>query len=698
MRSVPRAHWIVLGALFSFAAASGLGQTPVWSEEFDGPSIDHDIWTYDVGGGGFGNAELEYYTARSENARIENGSLVIEGRREVYQGKQFTSARLKTHGRFAFRYGTIEARIKVPNLANGLWPAFWLLGQNIGEVPWPGSGEIDILEMGHHDAITAGVVNRRVQAAGHWDYYGSYAGYGNYVTLPVLLYQDYHTFSLSWTPQMLTASVDGTPYWTMDISAGEATSMEEFHRPFFILVNLAVGGINFVDITDPAQITAPFPARMYVDWVRLYDNGYTELSYGAPAETGNFGIFTETTPVNNSVAYDVDTDLFAWHNVTIGTAAPYEGSAAWAFNVAPGDWFGLGVACRSDRNMKNYSDGSLHLHAKTTTTMTLGIGIASSAAGEAWLDLVNGGEQFGLVRDGAWHEVVIPLNRFGNIDFNTIRQLFMLRGIGPASAFEVNVDNVYWTPDVARPTPENGSFGVFTETAAHKTAGEFTLGVDGQFYVWENTLLPQAGTPYEGTAFIGLTSTPGPTWFGAAFTPNVKYDLTAFRYPESKLHFALKTSSTVRFQIGMKSGNVNDIGQKWITFQNGSDPYGFVRNGQWHLVEIPMSDFTDAVDLAQVSQFFELLGTDGPVTNIAIDDVAFLNGGAAEHPGLVGDLNCDGTVGFSDINPFVLFLSNPSAWQTTYTGCPATNGDINGDGSYPSFQDINPFVALLSSH
>jgi len=136
----------------------------VWSDEFNGPAIDDNVWTYDVGNQGFGNGELQYHTARSENAHIENGNLVIEARRESYKGSSnaFTSARLKTHGRFAFKYGTLEARIKVPNLANGLWPAFWMLGDNFGQVGWPACGEVDILEMGMKSAITAGQANRRV--------------------------------------------------------------------------------------------------------------------------------------------------------------------------------------------------------------------------------------------------------------------------------------------------------------------------------------------------------------------------------------------------------------------------------------------------------------------------------------------------------------------------------------------------------
>lgn len=656
MQTIARFTTALIPAVLAGAASA---QTLIWSDEFNGAAVDRGTWTFDGGGGGFGNQELQYYTDRPENVRIEDGLLVIEARREAFLGKQFTSARLKTHGRLAFRYGRIEARIRVPDLANGLWPAFWLLGDNIGQSAWPKCGEIDILEMGHHDAIAAGVVNRRVFAAAHWDYNDTYAGYGDNYNASVDLNADFHVYTMDWTPQLLTASVDGTPFWTMDISTIEENSLEEFHRPFFIVLNLAVGGINFVDITDPNLITAPFPARVYVDWVRLYDNGYTELTHGVDmAETGDFGVFTETTPVENAVQYDVDADLFAWHNVTIGTAPAYEGAGAWRFSVTPGDWFGLGVACRTNRNMRNYSDGFLHLHMKTTNTMTLGIGVASSAAGESWLNLVNGGEQFGLVRDGQWHEVVIPLTRFGNIDYATIRQVFMLRGIGPASAFTIDVDNVYWSPGPPPPAPANGNFGIFTETAAHQTAGAAVLGVDQDFWIWENTMVPLPQTPYEGTESMALSTATGLNWFGAAFMPRVKHNLSAFRLPSSRLRFALKSTSTQVFQIGLKSGNADNVGQHWITFRNGQDPYGFARDGQWHVIEIPMSVF-GGVNLLEVSQFFELLGVDSSVGNIEIDDVCFLNGGEPLVPGIPGDLNQNGLVGVYDAVRFLRCLAGP---------------------------------------
>jgi beta-glucanase (GH16 family) len=675
-----------------WGAAAAPAQTLIWAEEFDGPTIDRTTWTFNVGGHGFGNGELQYHTARPENAYIENGKLVIEARRENYLGKQFTSARLTTHGRFAFKYGTLVARVKVPDLQNGLWPAFWLLGNNFGQVGWPASGEIDILEMGHSDAIAAGVVNRRVQSAAHWDYQGNYALYGDYLDRTVNMYNDYHEFKMVWTPASISTFVDNLPIWTIDISNSQANSLEEFHRPFFMLLNLSVGGYNFVNITDPAQITAPFPAKMYVDWVRLYDNGSTELILGEDLEeTGHFGVFTDTTPVNNHVVYDADASLYLWNNLTPVAGAPFEGPQVWTFQANPGAWFGMGVFSHVDRNMRSYTDGKLRLHIKTTWTGTLGIGLASSAAGESWLNLVNGQEQFGLVRDGQWHELVIPLNRFSNVDFNTIKQLFMLRGDPPAgSPAVIAIDNVYWEPSGPRPTPQHGNFGIFTENPAHQTAGTYQLGVDGDFYVWENTMQPLPQQPYEGSGSMSLGSSPGLGWFGAAFTPNVKYNLTAFRYPESRLRFALRTTSTTTFSIGMRSGNVDDIGQRWIQFKAGQDPYGFVRDGQWHVIEIPMSDIANAVDLFEVSQLFEILGTDGPIAHIEFDDVCLLGGGAAEGATGPGDADGDGDVDLVDYAAFAECLAGPEAPPAGPAPTCRASFDLDGDSDV----DVNDFATF----
>src|SRR5690606_24567711 len=174
--------------------------TPIWSEEAYAEPTADTTCACTLGGAGNGNGELQYYTARSENAYIEDGKLVLEARREAYEGREFTSARVHTNGRMSFKYGTLEARIKLPRLDNGLWPAFWMLGTNFGLDGWPKSGVWDILEAGYNSAQLDGTVNKSVSAALHWWHEsGTWSDWlqadsAESTTLPVNLYEDYHTY------------------------------------------------------------------------------------------------------------------------------------------------------------------------------------------------------------------------------------------------------------------------------------------------------------------------------------------------------------------------------------------------------------------------------------------------------------------------------------------------------------------------
>jgi len=264
-----RVKYILL--FYALARLAVTAQTLVWSEEFNYTSApDSRVWSYDLGSTGWGNSELQDYTSNANNVWVDGSNLVITARRS---GNYFSSGRIKTLDKLTFQYGTVEARIQTPDLANGLWPAFWTMGNNNTSVGWPACGEIDIMEMGHADGISSGRVNRRVGSAAHWESGGSYAGYG----LPKYLASDINDtfviYRMEWTPYSIRTYIDGAEIWTMGITAGD---MEEFHAPHFFLLNLAVGG-TYPGITSPSGITAAFPAEYKVDWIRIYDNGYTVL-------------------------------------------------------------------------------------------------------------------------------------------------------------------------------------------------------------------------------------------------------------------------------------------------------------------------------------------------------------------------------------------------------------------------------------
>ncbi len=265
----------------------------IWSDEFDsGTAPNSAVWNYDLGSGGWGNSELQSYTSNPSNVKVEGGNLAITAIETLLNGgrKSYTSGRINTKGKLTFKYGTIEARIKIPNLANGLWPAFWTLGENFPTAGWPDCGEIDIMEMGYASAISAGVVNRRVGSAVHWDYNNSYAGYSLTYDAASDLNGGFHLFRMEWTPTLISTYVDNQLIWQFDISNPAAFGGEEFHQPHFITLNLAVGG-SLTGITGSSGITAPFPAAYLVDYIRISNNGYTVLG---GSSIGGGGAATKT--------------------------------------------------------------------------------------------------------------------------------------------------------------------------------------------------------------------------------------------------------------------------------------------------------------------------------------------------------------------------------------------------------------------
>jgi beta-glucanase (GH16 family) len=225
--------------------------TLVWSDEFDGTSVNTANWGYDIGGGGWGNNEKEYYQAA--NATVANGNLVITAKKQRVKNNSYTSARLKTQSKKEFTYGRIEARIKIP-LGQGLWPAFWMLGANINTVSWPGCGETDIMEHINTDNIFYGTM--------HWDN-GGHQSLGGNTTTPTPA--DYHIYSIEWDATAIRWYFDGVKYFENSI-LNSANGTEEFHKPFFILLNLAVGGNWPGQTIDDSKL----PSSMYVDYVRVY--------------------------------------------------------------------------------------------------------------------------------------------------------------------------------------------------------------------------------------------------------------------------------------------------------------------------------------------------------------------------------------------------------------------------------------------
>jgi beta-glucanase (GH16 family) len=239
----------------------------VWSDEFDGPAgsaVDSNKWAFDVGGNGWGNNELETYTSRTANAYRDGGQLVIKALKETLTGpdnitRNYTSARLLTRNKFSQAYGRFEARIKIP-YGQGIWPAFWMLGDNIGTAGWPNCGEIDIMEnIGKEPSIVHGTFHGPGYSGGN----GVSAAY----SLPSGQFSDdFHTFAVEWEPNVMRCYVDGLLYKTRTPADLPAGTTWVFDHPFFIILNVAVGGAW----PGNPDATTVFPQQMLVDYVRVY--------------------------------------------------------------------------------------------------------------------------------------------------------------------------------------------------------------------------------------------------------------------------------------------------------------------------------------------------------------------------------------------------------------------------------------------
>lgn len=295
--------------------------TLVWSDEFDGDSLNTAYWNVEDNARGGGNAELQYYTPR--NISIEKhpvsgeSCLVLKAQKENYRNRPCTSARLNTQDKVTVEYGKVEARIAFPYTKDGLWPAFWMLGNNLatnlgnnddvdkqkaalakqGRVVWPKCGEIDICEMGHHKGIETGTQDRYFNGACHWGESfnnGAYPNVGGFYTADYPVQGDFHLFTLIWTEDSIAMYLDQDkypdtqPYFQLSLRNKEINQPGHyFNHPFYLVLNLSVGGFfpgmpaaekypEIITDQDPSfqRVTAlpadGTPVKMYVDYIRVY--------------------------------------------------------------------------------------------------------------------------------------------------------------------------------------------------------------------------------------------------------------------------------------------------------------------------------------------------------------------------------------------------------------------------------------------
>lgn len=246
----------VIGTVFAFSntVKAADNYELVWSDEFNGNYLDTNTWNYEIGTGswGWGNNEQQYYTDR--NIKVSNGTMKITAKREDYGGMKYTSSRITTKNKKNFKYGKIEARIKMPKF-KGVWPAFWMLGANQDSVGWPKCGEIDIVEAINDENLVYGTL--------HWFHDPGNNNADSGSSVAVANRTEYHVYGVEWTADKLRWYVDGKVYRTMDVSND---SFSEVRKEYFVIFNMAIGGQwPGYDIDETA-----FPATMEVDWVRAY--------------------------------------------------------------------------------------------------------------------------------------------------------------------------------------------------------------------------------------------------------------------------------------------------------------------------------------------------------------------------------------------------------------------------------------------
>ena len=249
-----------------------------WSDEFDGPSLDGQLWNHDVGGWGWGNDESQYY--RPENASIQEGHLVITAKEEFYGGKDYTSSRIKTEGARSFTYGRVDIRAALPR-GQGIWPALWALGSNFSEVGWPYCGEIDIMEM-------IGGSNRETEVHGtvHWNVGGLNAPYshtyigGKTQKASGDFGDGFNVFSIIRTEDRIEWLLNDELYYSFAIE--DSAGLAPFREPFFLIFNVAVGG-RWPGYPDGST---EFPQRLVVDYVRVFELGTDEPIGSVPNDNG----------------------------------------------------------------------------------------------------------------------------------------------------------------------------------------------------------------------------------------------------------------------------------------------------------------------------------------------------------------------------------------------------------------------------
>ena len=465
----------------------------IWEENFD----NLNNWLIETGNGswGWGNGELQYYSDGNVEiseipnepgnnglhiiGKIESGSGIVD---QWGNSLNYTSGKITSKSKISVQYGMIETRVMVPDIDLGGWPAFWLLGTtNYG---WPRCGELDMMEMGHtqvfrdlHDEHNGGngnnnsTVNQMVGANAifysdesvnegnpsgaasiSWDpdddYCRPYYNYDN-------LNDRFLTYRMYWDPDSIRFTIidDGSEHEFYTDVFPIGSESDEFNAPFFFNINLAIGGTltdayNLGDPGSGSPISLPLPANMYVDYIHVREwNGYGNVHIGPPEfEGGVYGIFTETTPVDNGLIAGENAEIYVWEGtLSEGSIAPFEGEDGITWTTTGLGWFGAGIMSIQPVNLFNFGDGYLKFRIKIPSNIAFQIGIIDAWGNQSYVEFPSNQTKYSLVRDGEWGQASIPIDdlRGDYIDLRMLSYEFVILEVNGTSC-EFALDDIYW--------------------------------------------------------------------------------------------------------------------------------------------------------------------------------------------------------------------------------------------------------------
>jgi len=499
---------VLLTVILSGTVAQAQVGDLIWEDDF----TDLDNWIILTGNGswGWGNGELQYYaednvdiaeipgdpgnTALRITAREETGPEIVD---QWGNPLSYTSGKVISKSNVSVKYGMIETRVRVPDLDLGGWPAVWLLGN--ANYAWPRCGEIDMMEMGSkqafrdlHDEHNGGngqdnsTVNQAVGANAIF-YSDDAVGPGNpsgaasiswdpddvycrpYYSYAPALIERFLTYRLYWDVESLRFTVidDDVERDLYEYPFPIDEESDEFTKPFYLIANLAIGGAftDAYNLGDPGSgepVSMPFPAELYVDYIRVYEwNSQGEVHLGPPSPmSGTFGIFTDETPVNDELVPGITSEIYVWEGTLIeGSIPPYEGENVLSWQTAGLGWFGAGIMSMQPLNLFDFGEGQLKFRIKIPANVTFKIGIIDSWGNQSYVEFPAYQTTYGLVRDGDWGQASIPVSdiRGTLIDLRMLSYAFVILEEHGAVC-EFALDDIYWEDGISSGVDD----GVFT--------------------------------------------------------------------------------------------------------------------------------------------------------------------------------------------------------------------------------------------